>query len=154
MPGKDLRQQVDEALAKMASLGIEDLAARIDGDVVTLTGVAKDVATKAKAMSAFNAIVTTGNTLNMIRVDQERATTLTAVIGPPSPPAPAPASAHQTPSNAETQRIHVVDKGETLSAIALKYYGRPGDFMRIFNANRDVLSDPDRILPGQRLRIP
>jgi LysM repeat protein len=153
MSGKDLRQQVDEALAKMAGLGIEDLAATIDGDVVTLTGTARDVATKGKAMTAFNTFIVSGNVLNMIRVDHDRASSLTATIGPPSPPRPG-AAAHQTPPSAVTQRIHVVEKGETLSRIAQKYYGKAGGYKRIFDANRDVLSDPDEIRPGQRLRIP
>lgn len=49
---------------------------------------------------------------------------------------------------------YVVKEGDTLSHIALKFYGDGNDYMKIYNANRDKLSDPDEIKPGQILRIP
>ncbi len=49
---------------------------------------------------------------------------------------------------------HEVVSGDTLSKIAEKYYGDPGLFMQIFEANKDVLTDPNRIRVGQKLRIP
>jgi len=47
-----------------------------------------------------------------------------------------------------------VEKGETLSKIAKKYYGDPNLYMKIFEANKDVLKNPDLIKIGQKLRIP
>ena len=63
--------------------------------------------------------------------------------------------ANKTPAadNPYTQ-THVVQSGDTLSKIAEKYYGDPGLYTKIFQANRDVLSDPNKIRPGQKLRIP
>jgi nucleoid-associated protein YgaU len=49
---------------------------------------------------------------------------------------------------------HVVEKGETLSKISKKYYGDPNLYMKIFEANKDVLKNPDLIKIGQKLRIP
>ena len=49
---------------------------------------------------------------------------------------------------------HVVEKGETLSKIAKQYYGDATLYAKIFDANKDVLKDPDRIQVGQKLRIP
>ena len=49
---------------------------------------------------------------------------------------------------------HEVKKGETLSKIAQQYYGDAGAYMRIFEANRDKLNDPNLIHPGQELVIP
>jgi len=49
---------------------------------------------------------------------------------------------------------YVVQKGDTLSKIAREYYGDAMLYPKIFEANRDILSDPNRIKPGQRLRIP
>jgi nucleoid-associated protein YgaU len=50
---------------------------------------------------------------------------------------------------------HVVESGDTLTAIALKYYGNAGQFMKIYEANKDVIGDnPDRILVGMELVIP
>ena len=51
-------------------------------------------------------------------------------------------------------REYTVQKGDTLSHIAKAHYGRAHDWSRIFEANRDQLDDPDRIQPGQVLRIP
>ena len=55
--------------------------------------------------------------------------------------------------NAYTQ-THVVVAGDTLSKIAQKYYGDPALYDKIFQANRDVLKDPNKIYPGQKLKIP
>ena len=49
---------------------------------------------------------------------------------------------------------YTVRKGDTLSHIAQAHYGKASQWRRIFDANRDVLDDPDRIQPGQVLKIP
>jgi nucleoid-associated protein YgaU len=49
---------------------------------------------------------------------------------------------------------YTVQSGDTLSAIAKRFLGNANDYMDIFNANRDQLSDPDKIKPGQVLKIP
>jgi LysM repeat protein len=49
---------------------------------------------------------------------------------------------------------YTVQAGDTLSAIAKKFLGNANEYMVIFNANRDQLSDPDKIKPGQVLKIP
>lgn len=52
------------------------------------------------------------------------------------------------------ERSYTVQKGDTLSHIAKAHYGKASQWQRIFAANRDQLDDPDRIRPGQVLRIP
>jgi nucleoid-associated protein YgaU len=49
---------------------------------------------------------------------------------------------------------HEVKKGETLSKIAEQYYGDPSLYPKIFEANRDILNNPNLIKVGQKLRIP
>ena len=56
-------------------------------------------------------------------------------------------------NNPYTQ-TYVVQSGDSLSKIAQKYYGDPALYTKIFEANRDLLKDPNRIQPGQKLRIP
>ena len=52
------------------------------------------------------------------------------------------------------EQWHEVAKGESLWKIAERYYGDGSLYPKIFEANRDVLKDPDKIRVGQRLRIP
>lgn len=49
---------------------------------------------------------------------------------------------------------HTVQKGETLGGIAKHYYGKPMKYVAIFEANKNVLKNPDVIHPGQELVIP
>lgn len=52
------------------------------------------------------------------------------------------------------QRTYTVVKGDTLSAIAQREYGAAGKWKAIYEANRDKISNPDLIQPGQVLTIP
>jgi nucleoid-associated protein YgaU len=57
-------------------------------------------------------------------------------------------------ANGSAQRTYTVQSGDTLSGIAQRFYGNPGEYNKIFQANRDKLKDPDHIRPGQELVIP
>ena len=50
--------------------------------------------------------------------------------------------------------VHTVVQGDTLSGIAQEAYGDASQYLRIFAANRNQLSDPNRIFPGRQLRVP
>jgi nucleoid-associated protein YgaU len=52
------------------------------------------------------------------------------------------------------ERSYTVVKGDTLSHIAKHFYGKASHWRAIFDANRDQIDDPDRIFPGQVLKIP
>ena len=52
------------------------------------------------------------------------------------------------------QQTYTVKAGDTLSKIAKEHLGDAGAYMEIFNANKDQLSDPDKIKPGQVLKLP
>lgn len=51
-------------------------------------------------------------------------------------------------------QFYTVVKGDTLSKIAKEFYGNPNAYMKIFEANKPMLTHPDKIYPGQSLRIP
>lgn len=51
-------------------------------------------------------------------------------------------------------QTYVVQSGDSLSKIAQKFYGDAALYTKIFEANRDQLKDPNKISPGQKLRIP
>ena len=52
------------------------------------------------------------------------------------------------------ERSYTVAMGDTLSHIAKAHYGKAGKWRAIFEANRDQIDDPDKIFPGQVLKIP
>jgi nucleoid-associated protein YgaU len=58
------------------------------------------------------------------------------------------------PANNPYTQTYVVKSGDTLSKIAQTIYGDPALYTKIFEANRDVLKDQNKIFPGQKLRIP
>lgn len=71
------------------------------------------------------------------------------------PAAAAPAAAPAGTSGAAPQaRTYTVQAGDTLSKIAKEHLGNANAYMKIFDLNKDQLSDPDKIRPGQVLRLP
>ncbi len=52
------------------------------------------------------------------------------------------------------EQTYTVAKGDTLSSIAKNHYGKASAWHQIFDANRDVIDDPDRIFPGQVIKLP
>jgi nucleoid-associated protein YgaU len=68
-------------------------------------------------------------------------------------PAAAAAAAGGAPSTA-TARTYTVQAGDSLSKISKQFYGDANKYMKIFEANKDKLSDPDKVRPGQELVIP
>jgi nucleoid-associated protein YgaU len=62
-------------------------------------------------------------------------------------------STEATPAD-RAERTYTVVAGDTLSHIARRIYGKASRWPAIFDANRDQLDDPDRIRPGQVLKIP
>jgi len=109
-------------------LDIQDLGVTFDAPsaTVTVTGVAPDQATKEKV------ILCCGNVEHVAAVNDN----LTVAASEP-----------------EAQWYTVV-KGDTLSKIAKEYYQNANKYPVIFEANKPMLSDPDKIYPGQLLRIP
>jgi LysM repeat protein len=131
-----LKLKYQTALNLMSTLKVQLKNLHVQGDKLVLRGVAK---TKDDSNKVWNQIKL---------VDQNYARDLMAEITYLSD-APAP-----KPATAPTLRIHKVVAGDTLSKIAKKYYGKAGDYMKIFEANKDKLKDPDKIFPGQELIIP
>jgi len=52
------------------------------------------------------------------------------------------------------QRTYTVQPGDSLSKIAKQFYGNANEYNKIFEANRNILKDPNKISPGQTLKIP
>lgn len=107
--------------------GIKDLKVAYNDGVVSLSGAADDAAAMEKA------VLMAGNVKGVAEVKAEQV---------------------QAPAALEKVEYYVIEKGDTLSAIAKKYYGKASEYPRIFAANREVIKDADLIFPGQKIRIP
>ncbi len=105
------------------------------------------VATEAEKNEIWNAIKTIPTWQKDINAD------IRVTGGPAASAAPAakPAASAPPPPAAKT---YTVKAGDTLSNIAKEHLGSAGAYMKIFELNKDQLSDPDKIKPGQVLRLP
>lgn len=65
-----------------------------------------------------------------------------------------PAPSEVKGSTEQPPRIHIVQKGDTLSSISAKYYGSARQWRKIVTANSDNLPNPNRLTPGSKLLIP
>jgi nucleoid-associated protein YgaU len=68
--------------------------------------------------------------------------------------APRTQTAGASVSGGQSQRSYTVKSGDTLSKISQQFYGDASQYTKIYQANRDQLSDPNKIQPGQQLVIP
>jgi nucleoid-associated protein YgaU len=107
-------------------LDAEDLDVRVEGDTVRVSGKTATQELREKI------ILTLGNVTGIGKVEED-----IAVAAP-----------------ADEATFYTVRKGDTLWAIAKKHYGNGARYSAIFEANRPMLKHPDKIYPGQSLRIP
>lgn len=143
-PGEARREDAVEK--HLSSYGISGINVEVDGDKATLTGTAKDVETREKAVLIAGNIEGIGSVDDRIRVSH---------ANPPAGAASGSAAA-STPASSEnwTSRTYTVKSGDTLSKIAQDMYGEASKYPQIFEANKPMLKDPDKIYPGQVLRVP
>jgi nucleoid-associated protein YgaU len=142
---------------KRLGLPADGLSMRVEGDTVHLSGQVPDAETREKIVLAV------GNVEGVGKVDDSG---LQGGGGGGAPGggtmagATASGASSSTASAAAVQQgpggsaFYTVQKGDTLSAIAKRHYGEANAYMAIFEANRPMLDHPDRIYPGQVLRIP
>ena len=139
---KSFDDEVSQAIDKVRGmgLGVTNLGASVNDKVVTLTGNAPDIKSKAMVMQAFNELVETDNTINSIKLPE--------VVPPTKEITPEPVVEENV------EQVYEVVSGDTLGGIAKRFYGNAGQYMKIFEANRDILDNPNLIKVGQKLKIP
>jgi nucleoid-associated protein YgaU len=126
-------QRAAEAIAgyiETQQLAVKNLQVSYDGASATVTvkGEAADQATREKV------VLSCGNVAGVEQVKDEMTVAAQAA--------------------AEASRFYTVVSGDTLSKIAKQMYGNANEYMKIFEANKPMLKDPDKIYPGQVLRVP
>jgi LysM repeat protein len=135
---EQLKLKYGSVLNLIEKLGVQLQNQHLQDGKLFLRGVAK---THADANQVWNQIKL---------VDAHYETDLAAQFTYTSEGAPAAAPAPAAPA----VQTYTVKAGDTLSAIAKHFYGHANEYNKIFAANRDQLSDPDKIKPGQVLKIP
>ena len=120
--------------------------------VITVSGEIAEEANRQKIVEILSA------TPGIDRIEDKMNV---AVPGPPEPEEPvapskseAEPAADEVPASEESGRTYTVESGDTLWKIAEEMYGNGSKYMVIFEANKDLLENPDRIFPGQKLVIP
>jgi nucleoid-associated protein YgaU len=126
-----LSKTAGDAIATyVGSMGLKVEALAVDFDAasgaVSVSGVAPDQATREKV------VLCCGNVAHVTQVND------LMTVSKPEP---------------ESQMYTVV-KGDNLSKISKQFYGTPNKYPQIFEANKPMLTHPDKIYPGQVLRIP
>jgi nucleoid-associated protein YgaU len=119
-------EQLKEHISKVG-LGNPNVQATVDGDKVTVTGEVGSQEEKEKILLAV------GNIAGVGSVDDQITVTGPVVVA---------------------AKFVTVVKGDTLSAISLRVYGDANKYQKIFEANKPMLKDVNKIYPGQSLRIP
>jgi len=112
--------------------GIKDLTVEFDDGVATICGNCSNQAVRDQA------VLIAGNIKGVEKV----------VADDLKAPKPKP----EEPK--EKAEFYEIASGDTLGKIAKKFYGSAGKYMKIFEANRDIISDPNKIYPGQKIKIP
>ncbi len=135
--GKTTEEEAAEKSAKLIEavngleLKVENLAVNVVEDKATITGEAADLATKEKV------VLVVGNTEGIATVEDNMTVAEVEEV-----------------SEAEMAQFHTVVSGDTLGKIAKEFYGDAMKYPVIFEANKPMLTHPDKIYPGQVLRIP
>ena len=120
------RNKALQNLVAELGLQVENLKIEVTGSTAVVSGLVDDQAEREKVVLAV------GNVIGIARVDDRL----------------------EAKKKAPEAQMHTVVAGDTLSKIAKKYYGNAGKYPLIFEANQPMLKDPDKIYPGQVLRIP
>jgi nucleoid-associated protein YgaU len=120
------KQKALQNLVAKLGLEVEELRVEVDGDTATVFGQVDDQAEREKVVLAV------GNVIGIAHVDDRM----------------------ETKKKEPEATFHTVQKGETLGKIAQQHYGAAAKYPLIFEANKPMLTDPNKIYPGQVLRIP
>ena len=126
---EDEPETTQDAIAKeIKDLGLDadDLDVKVDGDKVKIKGKTASQEIREKI------ILATGNILGVSKVEEHI----------------------DVADGGKEGEFYTVESGDTLSGIAKKTMGNANKYMAIFEANKPMLSDPDKIYPGQKLRVP
>ncbi|CNI04421.1 LysM domain/BON superfamily protein [Yersinia thracica] len=124
--GEDQNKKLQEHIKALGLPGSDKVDVNVNGDTVTVSGDGVSQELKEKILIAA------GNVAGINKVEDSITVT----------------------DSTSASEFYTVKKGDTLSAISKQFYGTPNEYNKIFEANKPMLSHPNKIYPGQVLRIP
>ena len=140
--GKKLLGKDDDATAikeeiegSFTDLPVDGLVVGVETPMVTLAGIAQDYPTREKA------ILIAGNIEGIAQVDADQLVTLEQI-------------SEENVREIPEEIFYSIEKGDTLWAIATKFYDDGSKYTHIVDANLEVIKNADLIYPGQAIRIP
>ena len=151
----DASEKIKENIEKN-NPGVADLTVSMDGDVCSIGGRCDSASAREKVVLMAGNMKGVGS----VNVDSLKGGTLAVAPqatskGGDMESAAAPAAAPATPEGGEApSEYYTVKSGDTLSGIAAKLLGKASKYNEIFEANREVIEDPNKIFVGQKIRIP
>ena len=135
---EQLKQKYQSVLNLIPQLGIQLQNVHMEEGKLLIRGVAPSTEAKNRAWDQIKLVDSGFADLTAdITVSEPLTQTAGAVVG-----------------GGQSAQTYTVQPGDNLSKIARQFYGNAAQYMRIFNANRDKLQDPDHLQPGQQLTIP
>ena len=138
----DLRTKYDQAIQVAKSLRMDGSAVEKEGKL-HFHGTVKSEDEKNQIWNALKTVP-----------DYQRDVVADIKVVPQAAATAAAGAGAGAGAQASAGRTYTVQAGDTLSGIAKQHLGDASKYTKIFEANRDVLSDPDKIKPGQVLKIP
>jgi len=133
--GDDAAAIKEEIESSFDNLPVDGLVVGVEGDTVTLAGIAQDYPTREKA------ILIAGNIEGIAQVSADQLVTMEQI-------------SEENVREIPEEIFYTIEKGDTLWAIASKYYDDGSKYTHIVDANIEVIKDADLIYPGQAIRIP
>lgn len=141
-----LKQKYQPALNLMQQLQVQVSNINMEGTKLFIRGVAPSAEAKNQVWDQIKLIDGSLSDLVCdISVSQQQ---------PAAQQGSATMTAGASVSGGQNQRNYTVKPGDTLSSISREFYGDAGQYLKIFEANRDILRNPNMISPGQKLVIP
>ena len=133
--GDDAAAVKEEIESSFDDLPVDGLVVAVEGDTVTLAGIAQDYPTREKA------ILIAGNVEGIAEVNADQLITMEQI-------------SEENVREIPEEIFYTIAKGDTLWAIATKFYDDGSKYTHIVDANLEVIKNADLIYPGQAIRIP
>ena len=142
------KQKYQPALTLMKQLGVQIQNVNMEGNKLLIRGVAPSSDIKNRIWDQIKLIDAGYSDLTCdLSVSQDQRQPVAQQPG-------ATMTAGAAAGGGQNQRHYTVKSGDTLSKISREFYGDANQYTKIFNANRNILRDPNTIKPGQELIIP